>query len=187
MGRTVDGVATATVISNMISGIVLLLFLRKSKTAAFAIAALVCSTTMSRMVSDERGIIGTMRALGFTDTAIVMKYAIYAGSASVLGGVLGFLGGTKLFPAVIWEVYAMMYGFTTLEFATSVPLFILSLGVALICTVGVSVVTAMSALTGMPAELIRPKAPLPGKKIAKSTPLVYTYTRNIINNIGSII
>ena len=131
----------------------------------FAIAALVCSTTMSRMVSDERGIIGTMRALGFSDTAIVMKYAIYAGSASVLGGVLGFLGGTKLFPAVIWEVYAMMYGFTTLEFSTSIPLFILSLGVALICTVGVSVVTAMSALTGMPAELIRPKAPLPGTRI----------------------
>ena len=44
----------------------------------FAIAALVCSTTMSRMVTDERGIIGTMRALGFSDTAIVMKYAIYA-------------------------------------------------------------------------------------------------------------
>ena len=131
----------------------------------FAIAALVCSTTMSRMVSDERGIIGTMRALGFSDTAIVMKYAIYAGSASVLGGVLGFMGGTKLFPAVIWEVYAMMYGFTTLEFSTSIPLFILSLGVALICTVGVSVVTAMSALTGMPADLIRPKAPLPGKRI----------------------
>ena len=131
----------------------------------FAIAALVCSTTMSRMVSDERGIIGTMRALGYTDTAIVMKYAIYAGSASVLGCVLGFLGGTKLFPAVIWEVYAMMYGFSELSFTTSVPLFFLTLGVALLCTVGVSVVTAMSSLTGMPAELIRPKAPLPGKRI----------------------
>ena len=34
MHRTVDGVATATVISNMISGIILLLFLRKSKTPA---------------------------------------------------------------------------------------------------------------------------------------------------------
>ena len=131
----------------------------------FAIAALVCSTTMSRMVSDERGIIGTMRALGYSDTAIVMKYAVYAGSASVLGGVLGFMGGTKLFPAVIWEVYAMMYGFTELSFTSSVPLFILSLGVALLCTVGVTVFTALSSLKGMPAELIRPKAPLPGKRI----------------------
>ena len=63
----------------------------------FAIAALVCSTTMSRMVNDERGIIGTMRALGYTDFSIVMKYAIYAGSASVLGAVLGFLGGTTAY------------------------------------------------------------------------------------------
>ena len=131
----------------------------------FAIAALVCSTTMSRMVTDERGIIGTMRALGFSDTAIVMKYAVYAGSASVLGCVLGFLGGTKLFPTVIWEVYKMMYGFAPITYQTSVPLFFLALGVALICTVGVTVVTALSALKGMPAELIRPKAPLPGKRI----------------------
>ena len=131
----------------------------------FAIAALVCSTTMSRMVSDERGIIGTMRALGYTDFSIIMKYTIYAGSASVLGCVLGFLGGTKLFPWVIWEVYGMMYGFTTLTFTTSIPLFILAMSVSLICTVGVTVVTAASALKGMPAELIRPKAPVPGKRI----------------------
>jgi putative ABC transport system permease protein len=131
----------------------------------YMIAALVCSTTMSRMVSDERGIIGTMRALGYSDASIVMKYAIYAGSASVLGCVLGFMGGTKLFPWAIWEVYKMMYGFAPLTFKTSVPLFIISLIVSLLCTVGVSVLTAMSALKGMPAELIRPKAPLPGKRI----------------------
>ena len=131
----------------------------------FAIAALVCSTTMSRMVNDERGIIGTMRALGYSDFSIVMKYAIYAGSASVLGSVLGFMGGTKLFPAVIWEVYAMMYGFSKISFTTSIPLFVLSLAVSLLCTVGVTVFTALSALKGMPAELIRTKAPLPGKRI----------------------
>lgn len=131
----------------------------------FAIAALVCSTTMSRMVSDERGVIGTMRALGYSDFSIVMKYSIYAGSASIFGSVLGFLGGTKLFPWVIWEAYKMMYGFTSLSFTTSIPLFVLSIGVALLCTVGVTVVTCLSALRGMPAELIRPKAPIPGKRI----------------------
>ena len=132
----------------------------------FAIAALVCSTTMSRMVNDERGIIGTMRALGYSDASIVMKYTVYAGSASVLGCVLGYAGGTKIFPYVIWEVYKMMYGFTdNLRFKASAPLFILCLFVSLLCTVGVTVVTALSALKGMPAELIRPKAPLPGKRI----------------------
>ena len=131
----------------------------------FAIAALVCSTTMSRMVGDERGIIGTMRALGYSDLAIVMKFVIYSGSASVLGCVFGFLGGTRLFPWVIWECYRMMYGFSDLSYTTSVPLFIFTLAASLLCTVGVTVVTALSALKGMPAELIRPKAPLPGKRI----------------------
>ena len=130
-----------------------------------AIAGLVCSTTMSRMVSDERGIIGTMRALGYTDFSIVMKFAIYSGSAAVLGCTLGYLGGGRVFPAVIWETYRMMYGFADLSRAESIPLFLLSMGVSLLCTVGVTVVTAASALTGMPAELIRPKAPLPGKRI----------------------
>ncbi|MBR3247295.1 MAG: FtsX-like permease family protein [Clostridiales bacterium] len=131
----------------------------------FAIAALVCSTTMSRMVGDERGIIGTMRALGFSDLAIVMKFVIYSGLASVLGCILGFVGGTKLFPWVIWECYRMMYGFSDLTFTTSLPLFFFTLAASLLCTVGVTVVTALSALKGMPAELIRPKAPLPGKRI----------------------
>ena len=131
----------------------------------FAIAALVCSTTMSRMVGDERGVIGTMRALGYSDISIIMKFVIYSGSASILGCVLGFLGGTRLFPWVIWECYRMMYGFTDITYTTSVPLFVFTLATSILCTAGVTVVTALAALKGMPAELIRPKAPLPGKRI----------------------
>lgn len=131
----------------------------------FAIAALVCSTTMSRMVADERGLIGTMRGLGYTELAIVMKYVIYSGSAAVLGCVLGYLGGVKLFPWVIWEVYRMMYGFANVSFRNSVLMFVISFVFALICTVGVTVFTCVSELKGMPAELIRPKAPPPGKRI----------------------
>jgi putative ABC transport system permease protein len=94
-----------------------------------------------------------------------MKYVIYSGSAAVLGCVLGYLGGVKLFPWVIWEVYRMMYGFADVSFRNSVLMFVISFVFALICTVGVTVFTCVSELKGMPAELIRPKAPPPGKRI----------------------
>ncbi|MCR5059656.1 MAG: hypothetical protein K6A80_01355 [Saccharofermentans sp.] len=141
----------------------------------FAIAALVCSTTMSRMVADERTQIGTMRALGYSDFAIVMKYVIYSGSASVSGCILGYFTGTKVFPYVIWEVYRMMYGFADVEFQGSVWIFLLSLGVSVICSIGVTVATCAGELNGMPAEMIRPKAPAAGKRILlEKMPFIWT-------------
>lgn len=131
----------------------------------FAIAALVCSTTMQRMVADERIQIGSMRALGYSSGTIVAKYVIYSGLAAVLGCVGGFIGGTKLFPFVIWEVYKMMYGFAPVTFKSSILMFVISLVVSLICSVGVTVITCMSEFKEQPAELVRPKAPTAGKRI----------------------
>lgn len=131
----------------------------------FAIAALVCSTTMQRMVSDERGQIGTMRALGYSSTAVMMKYVIYSGSADLIGCLAGFAIGTKVFPYVIWSVYAMMYGFAEITFKSSALIFVVCLAASLLCSVGVTVVTAEAEMRGMPAELIRPKAPPAGKRI----------------------
>ena len=131
----------------------------------FAIAALVCSTTMQRMVTDERTQIGTMRALGYSETAITMKYVIYSGLATTIGSIGGYLGGIKLFPGVIWQVYGMMYGFAPVEYETNVITLLMSWAVSMICSVGVTIVTCRRELTGMPAELIRPKAPVAGKKI----------------------
>lgn len=131
----------------------------------FALAALVCSTTMQRMVTDERTSIGTMRAMGYSDTVIIMKYVIYSGSAAVSGCIIGYLVGTRLFPFVIWDVYGMMYGFAPISFAQDPMMFIPVLIVSLLCSVGVTVLTAAGELREMPAELIRPKAPVPGKRI----------------------
>ena len=131
----------------------------------FAIAALVCSTTMQRMVADERVQIGTMRALGYTKTSIVMKYVIYSGLAAVVGCVGGFFGGTRLFPYVIWKVYDMMYGFAPITFKNDYLVLALSLVVSLLCSVGVTVITCFGEFTEEPAELVRPKAPQSGKRI----------------------
>lgn len=131
----------------------------------FLIAALVCSTTMQRMVSDERNQIGIMRALGYSEMAVMMKYVTYSGLAAVLGCALGYQGGIKLFPWVIWEVYDMMYGFSDIIFKQDTFVFVISLFVSLLCSVCVTIFTAKAEMNCAPAELIRPKAPLAGKRI----------------------
>lgn len=139
----------------------------------FLIAALVCSTTMSRMIDEERTQIGAFRALGYTNGRIMLKYMIYSGSAAVVGCVAGFLAGSKYFPIAIWIAYGMMFGFAPLEFYFSWELAIISLVVSLVCSMGTTYFACRGQLANMPAEILRPKAPKAGKRIIleRITPL----------------
>ena len=69
----------------------------------FLVAALVCITTMTRMVDEQRTQIGTLKALGYSDGTIAWKYISYSGSAALLGAVFGFMIGTWIFPQGIWQ------------------------------------------------------------------------------------
>lgn len=132
----------------------------------FAVAALVCSTTMARMVGDQRTEIGTLKALGYSDLRVMWKYILYSGSAALIGGVIGFFGGSWLFPTVIWTAYKMLYCYSeTTNFVLDVPLAVISLAVALLCSVGSTILSAKNELREMPASLIRPRAPQAGKRI----------------------
>lgn len=131
----------------------------------FLIAALVCSTTMTRMVDEERTQIGTLRALGFGNAAIMGKYMLYAGSAAVIGCLVGYSVGIRLFPAAIWQAYSIMYGFADITPVGDSTLLALSLAVALLCSVGTAWAACRHELRLMPAALIRPKAPPAGKRI----------------------
>lgn len=132
----------------------------------FLIAALVCSTTMTRMVDDERGHIGTYRALGYSNAVIMSKYMVYAGSSAFIGCLAGFFGGCKLFPYVISEAYKMLYDFGDgIDFYFSPVLLIICMLVSLICSMGTTFFACRNELRCMPAELIRPKAPVAGKRI----------------------
>ncbi|HHW49057.1 MAG TPA: hypothetical protein GXX14_10645 [Clostridiaceae bacterium] len=131
----------------------------------FLVAALVCSTTMTRMVDEQRTQIGTLKALGYSDGAIAGKYIFYSGSAAILGCIIGYLLGTKYFPFAIWEAYNMIYGFSSIEYVFDVPLAALSLMVSLLCSAGVTFISCKAELLQMPAQLIRPKAPRPGKRV----------------------
>lgn len=131
----------------------------------FFVAALVCSTTMARMVDEQRTQIGTLKALGFSDRKITNKYVSYSASAAIFGCLLGYTLGTKYFPMAIWVAYGMLYDFAPLEFIFSPYLAIISLVVSLVCSAGVTFITCKNELIQPPAELIRPKAPKPGKRI----------------------
>lgn len=130
------------------------------------VAALVCITTMTRMVGEERTEIGTLKALGYSSASIMGKYLFYAGSAAVLGSALGILMGCTVLPWIIWQAYSIM-------FYISGP-FALRVDIALCSVVTAAYVAAMLLVTWyccrrslqeVPAELIRPKAPTSGRKI----------------------
>ncbi len=131
----------------------------------FLIAALVCSTTMTRMIDDERTQIGTFRALGYSNGTIMSKYMIYSGSAAIVGCVVGYFAGIKVFPYIIWEAYGMMYGFAEIQFYFDKVLLIISVIVSLMCSVGTTYFACKGNLKCTPANLIRPAAPPAGKRV----------------------
>lgn len=129
------------------------------------VAALVCLTTMTRMVDEQRNVIGTYKALGYSKVMIAAKYLTYALIAGIIGSILGCLIGMHLFPTVIFNAWNLMYNLPGLVFTPQIPLaFISSL-----CVVGVTLIAAGFAcykeLVEVPASLMRPKTPKTGKKI----------------------
>lgn len=129
------------------------------------IAALVCVTTMTRMINDERTQIGTLKAMGFSGRVIMRKYLWYSGSAAFVGCVLGFLLGVTIIPWIVWYAYNIIYSYTTLKPYFSVGMCAVCIAVALLSTLLVTGLTCRKELSERPAELIRPKAPKAGKRI----------------------
>ena len=130
------------------------------------VAALVCITTMTRMIDEERTQIGTLKALGYSNGAIISKYLIYAGSGAVVGCGLGVLVGSMIFPTILWQAYKIML-YITDEIVLKFNWWLCGI-VVLTYTVVMLLVTwycCRRTLEEQPAELIRPKAPDAGKKI----------------------
>lgn len=130
------------------------------------IAALVCITTMTRMIDEERTQIGTLKALGYTNREIMSKYLIYSGSGAIVGCSLGIAAGSTVFPQILWKAYCIMLHIqpnVVLRFRWPLALAVLVIYTAVMLYVTWS--CCRRTLEENPAELIRPKAPEAGKKI----------------------
>ncbi|MBQ8670707.1 MAG: FtsX-like permease family protein [Oscillospiraceae bacterium] len=131
----------------------------------FLVAALVCMTTMKRMVDEQRTQIGVLKAMGYSRGQIIGKYLFYSGTAAILGALLGYALGSRGMPLIIWQIYGMMYGFAPLARVFDPVLAVVSFAAALVCSMGATWLSCRMELTRPAAELIRPKAPKAGKRI----------------------
>lgn len=140
------------------------------------VAVLVCMTTMNRMVTEQRTIIGTYKALGYGDNAIASKYVLYVASASLVGAVLGAALGAALFPRAVYSAWSAMY--SQPEFMQTVHYGIIaaSLIISVVAMMATAYYTCYVELKTVPSQLMRPKAPKTGKTILlERIPFVWSH------------
>lgn len=129
------------------------------------VAGLVCLTTMSRMVEENRTQVGTLKALGYSNSRVMAHYMTYALSAAVIGSLIGAFGGMVLFPGVIIYAYSIMYIVTEAVFVFDPFYIILSAGSMLAAIALTVFFSCNKVLAETPASLMRPKAPKAGKRV----------------------
>ena len=131
----------------------------------FLVAALVCLTTMTRMVEDQRVEIGGLKALGYSRSAIALKYVGYGFLSSFLGGMLGLAVGVTVIPTIIFNAWKVLYTVGDMELFLLPDVALLSVGTAVLCVTGTAFATCFAALAAVPAQLMRPKSPKPGRRV----------------------
>ncbi len=129
------------------------------------VAILISLTTITRMVEEERGLIGTYKALGFSDREIRKKYLLYAFAASAAGGILGDILGFVLLPKIIFMIFDTMYALPVYLIKFDFVYGTIGILLFIVCITGATVIACSAELRQMPAKLMRPKAPKLGSRV----------------------
>jgi putative ABC transport system permease protein len=131
----------------------------------YLVSVLISLTTMTRMIEEERIEIGTLKALGYTNTQIIFKYILYSVLACVIGGILGMTVGLYLLPNIVWKLYSMIYNIPKFYCTYRVEIGLLGIIIEFLCIGGATIIVAKKELKEMPSVLMRPKPPKKGKRI----------------------
>lgn len=129
------------------------------------VAILVCVTTMTRLVDEKRTEMGTLKALGYSDSAITCKYLVYACLSGLFGCIFGLIIAVPVLPRVIYNAYKMMYFMPEIDIVPATGAIVVSVITALLCTILVAYFTCKRTLKVTSASLMRPKAPKAGSRI----------------------
>ena len=131
----------------------------------FVVAVLISLTTMTRMVEEERGLIGLYKALGYSRGRILSKYVVYAGIACLVGCVVGDFLGFVVLPAIIFTIFQTMYALPQFTYHFDAVYALAAVVLFAVGIVGATITTCVKELKECPASLMRPKAPKAGSRI----------------------
>lgn len=131
----------------------------------FLVAALVCLTTITRMVDEQRITIGTLKALGYSKVSIASKYIFYALLACIIGSLIGLAIGFTVFPQIIFDAYGIMYILPPIKKAFESQLAVGITFIGVLITTLSAYLACSKELKESPSILMRPKSPQNGKRI----------------------
>lgn len=129
------------------------------------IASLICVNAMTRMVAEQRTVIGAYKALGYGSFAILQKFLIYGMAAAVTGSLIGSAIGLKVIPSLIIKTYRVMYNIPgeLTPYRPSYALAALAISAAL--TSAAAGISCYKELREQPSFIMRPKPPKSGKRV----------------------
>lgn len=129
------------------------------------VAILVSLTAITRLVEEQRGLIGTYKSLGFAKHQVYAKYLIYALSACVIGGIIGNVFGFVLLPLFLFTVFDVMYVLPGYPIVYNVASGVLGILLFVVAIGGSAFLSCRSEIHQTPADLLRPKVPKFGSRI----------------------
>lgn len=131
----------------------------------FAVSTLMSLTSMTRMIDEERTQIGTLKALGYGKIKIAQKYIFYATEATVVGNLLGIGVGFYILLPIIVSACLTGYSVPDATILLDWKIAVVGFCLSIVCIVGGAIYTISRRLKDAPAELMRPEAPKPGKRV----------------------
>jgi putative ABC transport system permease protein len=128
------------------------------------VAAMVLNVLITRMARRQRVVVGTLKALGYSDQQIFVHFLMYGMSVGVFGGLLGSVIG-YLCATGMTEVYKWFFELPDLRSDFYWYTHAIGLAVSVACAVIGGLRGSRAMLKLRPAEAMRPEPPKHGGKI----------------------
>lgn len=130
-----------------------------------AVTVLVLLTTMSSMIEEERSVIACYETLGYKKSQIISRYLWFSIATALIGCSIGLSIGALLLPSLIYSAFDAMFYIPAISSVNNIILGIIASVVMFLALIGVSLAISLRSLKEQPSDLLRPKAPKPGKVV----------------------